>query len=189
MHLHIPESNFEIINRRRIQNRMSNSDAADDMPCEAAWADVMVDTDAVVPRYEPAEMLKNLMLPLDDAGADEMLINNEGDEYEGDDMEQLCGCAQCEAAIHNFYPDYLGMVKRLSASEIDHKTRSIRRTTSMGYHLIQGFIDALWSTTATVTGDGDHLYDVWGVIQAAYFCDSQLAIWKNQLVARKIIRG
>ena len=181
MHLHISESNFEIINRRRIQNRMSNADAADDMPCEAAWADVMVDTDAVVPSHEPAEMLK-------DDGAAETLIGN--NEYEDDDdMELLCGCAQCEAAIPEFYPDYLGMIKRLSASEIDHKTRSQRRTTSMGYHLIQGFIDALWSTTATVTGDGDDLYAVWGVIQAAYFCDSQLAIWKNQLIARKVIRG
>jgi hypothetical protein len=82
---------------------------------------VMVDTDVVVPIHEPTEMGKN-------DGAVKTLIGNE--EYEGDDMEQLCGCAQCEAAIPEFYPDYLGLIKRLSASEIDHKPRSRLRTIS-----------------------------------------------------------
>jgi hypothetical protein len=161
---------------------MTNEETVE-MPCEADWAETAIDTDAVVPRHEAAEMLKDLMLPFEDADADETLISNDDDG----DTERLCGCAQCEEAIQNFYPDYLAFVKRLSASEIDHKTRSIRRTISWGYHIVQGFIDALWAMSVTVTADGDHLYDVWRVIQAAYFCESQLAIWKNQMVARKII--
>jgi predicted metal-dependent phosphotriesterase family hydrolase len=103
---------------------MWNEEAAE-MPCEADWAEAAIDTDAVVPKHETAGMLKDLMLLFEDANAYEIVISNDDDD---DHMKQWCGCAQCKAAIQEFYPDYLAFVKRLSASGVDQKTRSIRRT-------------------------------------------------------------
>jgi hypothetical protein len=104
-----------------------------------------------------------------------------------DDTKLVCGCLYCEQAVLQFYPDYLTYVKKLSASEVNGKTMSQRRTIEWGNRIIDEFNDALWSTDATVTYDGYPLVDVWKVANEAYFCDSQVAIWKNRMVARKLI--
>jgi hypothetical protein len=104
-----------------------------------------------------------------------------------DDTKLVCGCLYCEGAVLQFYPDYLTYVKMLSASEVNRKTMSQRRTIEWGNRIIEEFNDALWSKDATVTYDGYSLVDVWKVANEAYFCDSQVAIWKKQMVARKLI--
>jgi hypothetical protein len=174
MRFHIHEMKFEIIEEHRLQIKMSS----EEMPCEADWAETVIDTDAVVPRQDTTETSG------DDA-APEMMSDQDDD----DDMELFCGCEQCECALLLFYPDYLAFIKRLSASEIDIMTTSRHRTMQCGYRTIQGFIDALWSSDTTVTDDDDHILDVWKVVDESCFCHSQLYIWKKQMAARKLING
>jgi hypothetical protein len=156
---------------------MTNEDTVE-MPCEADWAETAIDTDVVVPRHESTETSN-------DADTVEMFSDQDDD----DDMEMLCGCACCEGALLQFYPDYLSFVKRLSASEVNHRTMSQHRTMQCGDRIIQGFINTLWSTIYTVTAHGDHILDVWNVANGSYFCDRQATMWKNQMIARKLING
>jgi hypothetical protein len=103
------------------------------------------------------------------------------------DEQLLCACSDCDGGLLQFYFDYLTCVKKLPASEVNHKTMSQRRTMEWGHHIIQHFIDTLFNSDGTVTSDGDQLVDVWKVANEAYFCDTQVAIWKKQMVARKLI--
>ena len=106
---------------------------------------------------------------------------------EDEDTKKLCYCMDCEGAILQFYPDYLTYVKKLPSSEVSHKTMSQHRTMQWGCNTIQSFIDALWSENDTITREGFELTEVWKVVNDAYFCDQQVAIWKKQLLARKLI--
>jgi hypothetical protein len=151
------------------------SDEMDETPCEADWAETAIDADAIVPDYETLN-----------GGTAEMMI---GQDDDGDDLELFCGCEQCECGVVLFYEEYLTFIKRLSATEIDNMTTSYRHSMRCGYRIIQGFIDTLWSTGTTATVDGDHILDAWKVADESRFCHSQLYIWKNQMVARKLIGG
>ena len=104
-----------------------------------------------------------------------------------EDMKKFCNCMECEGAILQFYPDYLTFVKMLPSSEVSHKTMSQRRTMQWGYNVLQSFIDALWSEDATMTREGFELVKVWKVANEAYFCESQVDIWKKRMLARKLI--
>jgi hypothetical protein len=154
---------------------MTNEETVE-MPCEADWAETAIDTDAVVPRHETTETSN-------DGDTVEMFSDHDDDDH----MEQLCGCTYCEVALLQFYPDYLSFVKRLSVSEVNCRTMSQHRTMQWGNYVIQGFISALWSSIHTVTAEGDHILDIWNVANGSYFCDRQATIWKNQMVARKLI--
>jgi hypothetical protein len=175
MRVHIHEIKLGTIIERRLGTKTTNEDTVE-MPREAEWAETAIDTAAVVPRHETTETSN-------DGNTVEMFSDHDDD----DDMEQLCGCAYCEGALLQFYPDYLSFIKRLSASEVNRRTMSEHRTMQRGNHIIQGFISALWSTIYTVTAEGDHILDVWRVTNDSYFCDRQAAIWKNQMVAGKLI--
>jgi hypothetical protein len=152
------EIKLAVINARRFPIKMSNEKSTE-MPCEAEWAETAIDTDAVVPSHETA-------VTSHDADEVEMLDDGDTVEIVSDDVEDiklLCGCEYCEGAVLQFYPDYVLFIKRLSVSEVNSKTMSQHSTTQWGCHVIQGFIDALWSTDRTVTADGDHILDVWNV--------------------------
>ena len=43
------------------------------------------------------------------------------------------------------------------------------------------------TSNSFVTSDGDNLVDVWEIVKDSYFCDEQVANWKKQMVARKLI--
>jgi hypothetical protein len=78
-------------------------------------------------------------------------------------------------------------VKKLSPSEVNRKRMSQHRTILFGSRTIQEFIDPLRGKNATVTYDGYQLVEVLKVANGAYFCDSQVSIWNNQMAARKLI--
>jgi hypothetical protein len=149
-------------------------------------------TDEIMAAVIAAEMPKQEATEASNA-ADDIESLKDGDTVEivsdtdEDETKLICGCLYCEQAVLQFYPDYLTYVKKLSTSEVNRKTMSQRRTIEWGNRIIDEFNDALWSKDATVTYDGYALVDVWKVANEACFCDSQVAIWKKQMVARKLI--
>ena len=149
-------------------------------------------TDEMMAAVNAAEMPKQVSTEASNE-VDDIESLKDGDTVEivsdtdEDDTKLLCGCAYCEQAVLQFHPDYHTYVKQLSQSEVNRKTMSQRRTMEWGNRIIDEFNDALWSKDKTVTYDGYQLADVWKVANEAYFCDSQVAIWKKQMVARKLI--
>ena len=102
-------------------------------------------------------------------------------------VQLLCGCTYCDAALLQFYFDYLTVVRNWAPSEVYEATMSQWRTLEAGANIIQHFSDTLFKSDSTVTIDGDELVRVWEVATGAYLCDKQLAIWQTQMVARKLI--
>ena len=99
----------------------------------------------------------------------------------------LCSCEYCDQGLIQFYGDYLRFVKKFTDPEVNHKMHSQRRVLEFSNRTIQHFMDTLFDTDGTVTSDGDNLIDVWEIAKDSYFCDEQVAIWKKQMVARKLI--
>ena len=100
----------------------------------------------------------------------------------------ICYCDCCDLGILSFYRDYLIYVKKFSASEVDHKMMSQRRVLQHGTRIIDHFMDTLFLSDSTVTSDGDDLVSVWEIVKDGHFCERQVASWKKQMLARKLIQ-